>query len=175
MIKQNKGRSSEGMDILIHPSQTGCQKEKKILARTFVKIFCIWYLVFNFLRPFWFQWFQETNWIKFIGLAGFLSFLWSFHCRNVKSLIKKNPLSLSVVIINYFQIPLHWVMNLFATFPLIPWRKLVHPRTPPAIGQVQFCAAFHIWSAVAGVSQRFTWCKVPAKAVERRDVLSPAR
>ena len=29
MIKQNKGRSSEGMDVLIHPSQTGCQKEKK--------------------------------------------------------------------------------------------------------------------------------------------------
>ena len=73
------------------------------------------------------------------------------------------------------QIPLHWVMNLFATSPLIPGRKLLHARTLPAIGHVQLWAAFHMWSAVAGTSQRLTWCKVPPKAVEMDFVSFPAR
>ena len=54
------------------------------------------------------------------------------------------------------QIPLHCVINLFSTFPLIPERKLLHARTLPAIGHVQLCAAFHMWSAVADTSQRLT-------------------
>ena len=72
-------------------------------------------------------------------------------------------------------LPRHCVMNRFSTLPLIPWRKLLHARTLPAMGQVQLCAAFHMWSAVAGTSQKLTWCNVPAKAVDKEDDGFPAR
>ena len=71
--------------------------------------------------------------------------------------------------------PLHCVLNLFCTCPLIPSKKLFHARKLPAMGQVQVWAAFHMWKAVDAAFQTFTWCIVPKKADDIGGESSSAR
>ena len=62
--------------------------------------------------------------------------------------------------------PLHFVGKLRCIFPLAPRRKFTQALTLPPIGQVQLCAAFHMWSLVAGTFHKLTWWREPTKESE---------